>query len=232
MADGRDGAGDAPPAPSGVPADAARVAADAAWPAVDAGLPADERILRATMAALAALDPAALTIKQLCGAAGVTAPTLYYHFGNKDGLVAAAVERLVAEWMAAMDAAVSREGPLPATIEQAIAAWTVAITAPERPLAVFAWATLLLADTSELARRALLEARDRGRAMIAEVAELHVPAPLVAPIAGLLVDSVIASAVQYELDHDADALRARLDTLGLAVRLAAGNRPGEAGAPQ
>jgi AcrR family transcriptional regulator len=173
------------------------------------------------MAALGALDPAALTIKQLCGAAGVTAPTLYYHFGNKDGLVAAAVERLVADWMAAMDAAVNREGPLPTTIEQAIAAWTLAITAPERPLAVFAWATLLLADSSELARGALVEARDRGRAMIAEVVALHVAPPLVAPMAGLLVDSVIASAVQYELDHDRQALRTRLDALGLAVRLAA-----------
>lgn len=186
-------------------------------------LPAQERILRATMTALAALDPAALTIKQLCGAAGVTAPTLYYHFGNKDGVVAAAVERLVAEWLAAIDADVSREGPLPATIDQAINAWTMAITAPTRPLAVFAWATLLLADSSELARRALVEARDRSQAMIAEVVALHVAPGLVEPVTVLVVDSVIASAVQYELDRDLGALRARLGALGAAVSLAAGS---------
>lgn len=194
----------------------------AAADADSADPPAEERILRATMAALAALDPAALTIKQLCGAAGVTPPTLYYHFGNKDGVVAAAVERLVAEWLAAIDSAVNRAAPLPATIDQAISAWTMAITAPTRPIAVFVWATLLLADSSELARRALAEARDRSEAMIAEVAALHVAPGLVEPLATLVVDCVIASAVQYELDRDPQALRARLGALGAVVRLAAG----------
>jgi AcrR family transcriptional regulator len=185
--------------------------------------PAGERILRATMAGLAELDPAAITIKVLCRAAQVTPPTIYYHFGNKDGLLAAAVERLVDEWLAAIDAAVSRDGPLEVTIDQAVRAWTGAITSPSRPLAVFAWATLLLADSSEQARAALVRARDRGRGMIADVLALHVPAePLVDAAAGLVVDSVIASAVQYELDHDQQALRARLEALGTAVAAIAG----------
>ncbi|MCU0282551.1 MAG: TetR/AcrR family transcriptional regulator [Candidatus Nanopelagicales bacterium] len=186
--------------------------------------PAEERILRATMVALAQLDPAAVTIKQLCRTALVTPPTIYYHFGNKDGLLAAAVERLVDDWLAAVDSSVSRDTVLAETIDQAIAAWTAAITSPSRPLAVFAWATLLLADSSEQARAALVRARDRGRSMIADVVALHVPAgPLVDAVAGLVVDSVIASAVQYELDHDEQALRARLDALGTAVRVLAGS---------
>ncbi|MGB7979939.1 MAG: TetR/AcrR family transcriptional regulator, partial [Candidatus Nanopelagicales bacterium] len=182
--------------------------------------PAEERILRATMAALAELDPAAVTIKQLCRAAQVTPPTIYYHFGNKDGLLAAAVERLVDDWLAAVDSSVSRDTGLAVTLDQATAAWTAAITSPTRPLAVFAWATLLLAYSSEQAQAALVRARDRGRAMIAEVVALHVgPGPLVAVLAGLLVDSVIASAVQYELDHDDEALRTRLGALGISIRI-------------
>ncbi|MCU0300080.1 MAG: TetR/AcrR family transcriptional regulator [Candidatus Nanopelagicales bacterium] len=182
------------------------------------GQPAEERILRATMAALAELDPAAITIKALCRAAQVTPPTIYYHFGNKDGLLASAVERLVDDWLAAVDAAVGRDTTLAVTIDQAIAAWTGAITAPSRPLAVFAWATLLLADSSEPARAALVRARDRGRGMITDVVALHVPpGPLVDTVAGLVVDSVIAAAVQYELDHDEQGLRARLAALGTAV---------------
>ncbi len=201
---------------------------DAAQPsghaAAAGGLPAEERILRATMAALAELDPAAVTIKQLCRAAQVTPPTVYYHFGNKDGLLAAAVERLVDDWLAAVDAAVSRDTTLAVTIDQAIRAWSAAITSPSRPLAVFAWATLLLADSSEQARAALVRARDRGRVMIADVVALHVgPGPLVGVLAGLLVDSVIASAVQYELDHDERALRTRLDALGVTVRMVVGS---------
>jgi AcrR family transcriptional regulator len=182
--------------------------------------PADERVLRATMAALAELDPAAVTIKQLCGAAQVTPPTIYYHFGSKDGLLAAAVERLVDDWLEAIDASVDRDSALETTLGQAIAAWAWAITSPSRPAAVFTWATLLLAGSSEQARSALIRARDRGHSMIAEVVALHVgPGPLVDVLAGLIVDSVIASAVQYELDHDDEALRSRLGALGISIRI-------------
>ena len=191
--------------------------------APDGASSAEERILRATMAALAALDPAALTIKQICLQAGVTPPTLYYHFGNKDGLVAAAVERLVSEWLAAIDAAVDRRAPLETTIAQAIAVWTAAITSPSRPVAVFTWATLLLSESDELPRRALIEARDRGRAMIAEGVEQYIgPGPGVEVIAQIATDSVIAAAVQYELDRDEAALSRRLGALGMAVRALAG----------
>ena len=191
--------------------------------APDESSPAEERILRATMAALAALDPAALTIKQICLEAGVTPPTLYYHFGNKDGLVAAAVERLVSEWLAAIDAVVDRRAPLEAAITQAIAVWTAAIISPSRPLAVFTWATLLLSESDDLPRRALIEARDRGRAMIAEVATQYIgPGPGVEVIAQIATDSVIAAAVQYELDHDQEALSRRLEALGVTVRALAG----------
>ena len=130
-------------------------------PPADA-LPTEERILRATIDGLTQLDPAALTIQQICRAAEVTAPTIYYHFGNKDGLLAAAVEQLVTDWLAMIDAAVSREGSLDQTLEQAIGAWEATITAPTRPIAVFAWATLLLAGSSEECRDALIRARDRS----------------------------------------------------------------------
>ena len=166
------------------------------------------------------MDPAALTLQRICRAAEVTAPTVYYHFGNKDGLIAAAVERLVADWLEMMDAAVSREGGLGQTLEQAVGAWEATITSPNRPIAVFAWATLLMAGSSEQCRDALVRARDRGHSMIAEVVALHMgPGPLVDVLAGLIVDSVIASAVQYELDHDDEALRTRLGALGISIRI-------------
>ncbi len=84
---------------------------------------------------------------------------------------------------------------------------------------MFTWATLLLAESADLPRWALIEARDRGRAMIADVATLYIgPGPGVDVIAQLVTDSVIATAVQYELDHDRQALQTRLDALALAVR--------------
>jgi AcrR family transcriptional regulator len=52
---------------------------------------------------LAAAGPAhvdQVTTRAVCEAAGVTAPTLYHHFGDKDGLVAAVVARTAADVLA------------------------------------------------------------------------------------------------------------------------------------
>jgi AcrR family transcriptional regulator len=178
---------------------------------------AETRILRATIDGLTRLDPAALTIQQICRAAEVTAPTIYYHFGNKDGLLAAAVEQLVTDWLAMMDAAVSREGSLEQTLEQAIGAWEATITAPTRPITVFAWATLLLAGTSEECRDALLRARDRSLTLVTEALANHVDDVRAGELASLVIDAVVAAALQHELDRDRTALRARLDGLGRLV---------------
>lgn len=180
-------------------------------------LPSEERILRATIDGLTQLDPGALTIQQICRAAEVTAPTIYYHFGNKDGLLAAAVERLVTDWLSMIDAAVSREGGLDQTLEQAIGAWEATITAPTRPIAVFAWATPLLAGSSEECRDALIRARDRALSMVTEALAQYVDEVLAGDLASLVIDAVVAAALQYELDKDRVALRARLDGLGRLV---------------
>ena len=184
-------------------------------------IPSEERILRATIDGLTQLDPAALTIQQICRAAEVTAPTIYYHFGNKDGLLAAAVEQLVTDWLSMIDAAVSREGSLDQTLEQAIGAWEATITAPTRPIAVFAWATLLLAGTSEECRDALIQARDRALSMVTDVLAQYVDQVRAGDLASLVIDAVVAAALQYELDRDQAGLRARLDGLGRLVGAAA-----------
>ena len=180
-------------------------------------LPTEERILRATIDGLTQLDPAALTIQQICRAAEVTAPTIYYHFGNKDGLLAAAVEQLVTDWLAMIDAAVSREGSLEQALAQAIGVWEATITAPTRPIAVFAWATLLLAGSSQECRDALLRARDRSLDLVTEALAKFVDELRAGELAGLVIDAVIAAALQYELDTDPVALRTRLDGLGRLV---------------
>jgi AcrR family transcriptional regulator len=51
----------------------------------------------------------ALSIRELCARVGVTAPTIYHHFGDKDGLVAEVVDTCFAEF----DRAITT-GPLPA----------------------------------------------------------------------------------------------------------------------
>ena len=56
-------------------------------------------ILDAAARLLEALGPAALTTRAVCEAAGVKAPTIYHHFGDKEGLERAVVRRAMAEFM-------------------------------------------------------------------------------------------------------------------------------------
>jgi AcrR family transcriptional regulator len=50
------------------------------------------RILEATAGLLAESADADASTRAICDAAGVTAPTLYHHFGDKEGLLAAVVD--------------------------------------------------------------------------------------------------------------------------------------------
>src|SRR5580704_3642779 len=50
------------------------------------------RILEATAGLLAQSAEADASTRAICDAAGVTAPTLYHHFGDKEGLLAAVVD--------------------------------------------------------------------------------------------------------------------------------------------
>jgi AcrR family transcriptional regulator len=183
----------------------------------------DERILRATIDALAQMDPASLTIQRICQEASVTPPTLYYHFGSKEGLIAAAVERLVSDWLSLLDRQVSREGDLEQMLAQAVAGWEAMIMTPSRPLAVFVWVTLLTANSSVPARDALIRARDRSHDMVVEALLPHVPdAGAAAGMAWSLIDGVIAAALEYQLDEDAAAMRRRLESMATMVQIVAG----------
>lgn len=54
-----------------------------------------DRILDAASRLLESEGIAGLTTRAVCDATGVTAPTLYHHFGNKDGLTSALVHQSI-----------------------------------------------------------------------------------------------------------------------------------------
>ena len=59
----------------------------------------EDQILAAAAGLLEQGGVAAVTTRAVCQAAGVTAPTLYHHFGDKDGLLRAVVAQGVAAFM-------------------------------------------------------------------------------------------------------------------------------------
>jgi len=173
-------------------------------------VPARERILAAVIAGLTELDPAALTIQQICDRAEVSPPTIYYHFGSKDGLTAAAVETLVTQWISQLDSAIDRQGDLEATMQQTLAAWKEMITATQRPFAVFVW----VAMWSEESRAALVRARQHAYRLIREALVDHLGDEVDSgELADLLLDGVLGAAVTYQLDADDEALQRRLISL-------------------
>jgi AcrR family transcriptional regulator len=67
--------------------------------AVKKQIPTEDQMLTAASKLLAQGGTAAVTTRAVCDAAGVTAPTLYHHFGDKDGLLRALVAKGVATFM-------------------------------------------------------------------------------------------------------------------------------------
>ncbi len=70
------------------------------------------RILAAAAALVAAGGIDAATTRAVAAAAGVQAPTLYRLFGDKDGLLAAVAEQVMADYVAAKSAAAAEDDPV------------------------------------------------------------------------------------------------------------------------
>lgn len=60
---------------------------------------ARQRLLDAAVVLLGEAPAHEPTTRELCARAGVTAPSLYHHFGDKDGLLAAVLEEAFAEYL-------------------------------------------------------------------------------------------------------------------------------------
>lgn len=172
------------------------------------------RILQAVIDGLQELDPAALTIQQVCRRADVKAPTVYYYFGNKDGLIAAGVDALVNRWIVQLDALVDRSGTLEQALTQVVTAWELMITSPQKPFAVFVWVSMW----SPGSRETLVRAREHAQDLLREAVVAHLTVTDPDGVAGMLIDGVIGASVEYQLDADPGALRRRLTTLVTVVQ--------------
>lgn len=80
-------------------------------------------ILDAASALLEAQGPAALTTRAICDAAGIKSPTLYHHFGDKDGLERALIQRGMADFMRRKQQAIASADPM----DQLRAGWDIAL---------------------------------------------------------------------------------------------------------
>lgn len=124
------------------------------------------KILNAAAALLEAQGPDGLTTRAVCEKAGVKAPTLYHHFGDKGGLERALIQRGLAEFM-------QREGTPPVSadpLEQLRFGWDIALEFALKRPALYALIVqharvepALLADAYALMQARVQRLVDMGR---------------------------------------------------------------------
>jgi AcrR family transcriptional regulator len=166
-------------------------------------------ILAAAEAILSRDGEDALSIRELCARVGVTAPTIYHHFGDKDGLVAEVVDACFAEF----DQAIA-EGPAPDDPVEALAwaferyvAYGVAHPAHYRLLFLRRLATPTPAGIASYARL------ERLVAAVAATGRLRVPVAEAAPACWAAAHGVTTLAIAGFLAPDAPAVRHLRDAL-------------------
>lgn len=123
-------------------------------------------ILEAAAAVLEAQGPGGLTTRAVCEAAGIKSPTLYHHFGDKDGLERALIQHGLTDFMRRKQQPPASADPL----DQLRAGWDVAVEfALKRPAlhALLSHHVLvrpeILADAYELMHARIQRLVDMGR---------------------------------------------------------------------
>lgn len=76
-----------------------------------------ETLVAAALKVLEQAGEAQFSTRAVCAIAGVTAPTLYHHFGNADGLLSAAIAEAFSEFLASKVAAQKSPDPVTALRE-------------------------------------------------------------------------------------------------------------------
>ena len=122
----------------------------------------EEDILQAAAEVLERGGPEALTTRAVCDAAGVKSPTLYHHFGDKNGLAAALVRRGLSEFMARKRAAPDTDDPM----QQLRAGWDLSVDFALKRPALHALYMEQLRTQPELANEAYALTRARVQRLV------------------------------------------------------------------
>lgn len=186
-----------------------------------------ERILDAAVAVVAAEGLRATTLESVCRRARVPKTSVYWHFGSKDGLLAALVERVAGEWTDAIAREAYAAGTDPAArLERAFAVMRSYLVEKPQLLRLLLTLTFEPVRVSASTRAALRRASARAESAITDgiVDSLGAPLPGLDLVANLILAMLQAASVRMLIDprgFDADR---HFDDLRKLVVLAIGHR--------
>ena len=175
-----------------------------------------ERILDAATELFAARGYAGAGVDRLAERSGIAKTAIYYHFGNKEGLLAAVLERTATQWIEAIQQA-SRQGDRPLErLERALAGMRAMLE--ERPwiLNLFQILTLEVAEEKPEIRATLQGILRRARQAITDgIREaLGVDVPDTDGVAGLMLAALDGISLGLQIDPE----RVSLDRVFIDLR--------------
>ena len=167
-----------------------------------------ERILEAATELFASRGYAGAGVDQLAQRSGIAKTAIYYHFGNKEGLLAAVLERAATQWIVGILEA-SREGGDPlGHLDRALAGMRAMLE--ERPWIynLLQILTLEVADEKPEIRATLQRIVQRARAAITDGMReaLGIDVPGADAIAGLILAALDGVALGMQIDPEGVSL--------------------------
>lgn len=186
-----------------------------------------ERILDAAVEVVAAEGLRSTTLDSVCRRAGVPKTSVYWHFGSKDGLLAALVERVAGEWTDAIERQAYAAGSNPfERLDRAFGAMRVFLVEKPHLLRLLLTLTFEPVRVSASTRAALRRASARAESAITQGIEDTLGGPLAGLdlVANLILAMLQAASVRMLIDprrFDADR---HFEDLRKLVVLAIGHR--------
>jgi AcrR family transcriptional regulator len=131
------------------------------------GLASRERILDTAVELFAERGYAATPVDLLCRRAGTTPTALYWHFGSKEGLLAAALDRVAGTWIESIQKSVYLVGDPLERLDRAIAGLRALVEEHPHLLRLMLLVMLERGDSDPEARATLQRIFARARAALA-----------------------------------------------------------------
>ena len=200
------------------------------------GNPGRARILEAAIELVAEGGYSRATINEVCRLADVRPPAVYYHYGNKDGLVAAVVETVAAAWLDELESAAREGSTFEERLNAGLRGWRALILETRSPIQLLIRVQLECGSDAPAIPAALIAVMARARAIIAGAIE-DVAGPIsdADELAQTIVSLLQGAALRHHLEDDIDGLDRRLSEIGntitalVAVRSRSQRNAAEAG---
>jgi AcrR family transcriptional regulator len=183
------------------------------------------RILDAAVGLVSEGGPGRAAISEVCRRAGVRPPAIYYHYGNKDGLMAAVVETVAAAWLDELEADAALGAGLEERLDSGLRGWRAMIRDPQSAVMLLVRVQLDCAASSPTIGAALTRIMARARSIIATaIEEAAGPLDDADELAQIVVSMVQGAALRHQLEGDDGGLDRRLEEMRKTIRTLVGAR--------